>query len=186
MEYRIRPSATHLIACSKHAPDHGFPVLAIARPGSWSKHQIGDLAQAGASIARVDRMKRMKPFRKLRMPTTMWNRRGEGADHGKPRFQMNVVWEVEAQGYRPSQDGAVDHVQSDGHAVPIDEQMLAHRPAQHADRWVAGVKDARAGSRDGTSPHGDDARVRDRRPDGLDGGAAVPRVFRESATPSPR
>lgn len=87
---------------------------------------------------------------------------------------------------RPSQDGAVDHVQSDRHAVPIDQQMLAHRPAQHADRWVGGVKDARAGGRDGTSPDGDDARVRDRRPDGLDGGAAVPRVFRESATPSPR
>ena len=114
MEYRARPSATHLIACSKHAPDHRFPVFAVARPGSWSKHQVGDLTQAGASIARVDSMKRMKPFRKLRMAATVWNRRGEGADHGKPRFQMKVIWEVEMQGYWPSTDGAVYDVEPDG------------------------------------------------------------------------
>lgn len=161
-------------------------MLAVARPVPRSQHHVGDLAQTGASVARVDRMKRMKPFRELKIRATRRNRRCEGTDHGKPRLQMVVIREVETQGCRASQDGAVYDVEPDGEVTPIDQQMLVDIAAEHADRGVGCVEDARAGGRDGSSADGDHARVRDRRPDRSDGGAAVPRVFRESAAPSPR
>lgn len=91
MEYRARPSATHLIACRKHAPDHRFPVLAIARPGSWSKYQVGDLAQAGAIVASIGGVQRVDPASELQMSATGRYRRCEGTDRGKPRLQITVV-----------------------------------------------------------------------------------------------
>ena len=116
-------------------------------------------------------MKRMKPFRKLRMAATVRNRHGERADHGKARLQMTVIREVETQGYRASQDGAVYYVEPHGQAVPIDQQMLVDSTAQHADRSDGCVEYTLTGGRDGSN---------------LDGGAAVLRVLRESAAPSPR
>ena len=89
-------------------------------------------------------------------------------------------------GDRLSQDGTVDDVEPDGQPGPIDQQMLVDRAAQHANRGIGCVYDARALGRYGSDPDGDYARVRDRRPDRPDGGAAVPRVFRESAAPNPR
>lgn len=96
-------------------------MLAVARPIPRSQDQVGDLAQTGASVARADRVQCVDAASKLQMWAVWRNRRCEGTDRGKPRLQITVVREVEMQRDRPSHDSAVDNVQSDSHAVPIDQ-----------------------------------------------------------------
>lgn len=139
-------------------------MLAVARPGSRPKHQVGDLAQAGAIVARVGRVERVDPARKLQMSPAGWHRRCEGTDCGEPRLQMVVVRKLETQRDRPGQYGAIDDVEANGKAGTIDQQMLVDRSAQHANCRVGSIENARAVVRGRTDPDGDHARVHDRRP----------------------
>ena len=120
------------------------------------------------------------------MPGSCRHRSAERPDHGDLGFETIVIGQVEAQYDRTRCRSPLDHIEPDEFTTTVDQQMFAARPAHHACVGRKRVEEQRAHVNWLHSPYREDAWVNGRRPHRQNGGAALVRVFRESAAPSAR
>ena len=106
-------------------------MLTVARPCAWSKDGVCRLPQAGARIARIDRLQCEQSARQLHMRSR--DRRGTAKRSDRRQLQVEtiVIRQIETKRHRPGRNRPLDHVEPNSLAVVVDRQMLATRPPNH-------------------------------------------------------
>ena len=161
-------------------------MLTVPRPIPWSEDYIGDLTQAGTLIVRIDSVQRTDPAGELQVRTWRALRGAESTDNGNAGLEMAIIRKVKLQEHRAGKRCSFDDIEPRVNAISFDQEMLVVEPAKRPDRRERPIESASAVRFTRTRPNGDHTRVDDRRPHRQHMGAALRRIFRESAAPIPR
>ena len=102
----------HPIAGGNHAPDHRFPVLAIAGPVARAKDVIGDVLQAPPRIANIGGPKAQQTASELRMASTV-TAISQSADRGQAVVEPVVVGDIEMEDALIAAERVTDQVHPD-------------------------------------------------------------------------
>ena len=125
----MRAGTDHLLTRRDHASNKRFPVLPVARPVPRSQDQFGDLPEACPCRAGVRGVECPELVSQLKMIAGDDPLTDEGANNDELLFEATIVRQLETQGSRTRQHGALDDVQSERHAIAIDQHVFAGQAA---------------------------------------------------------
>jgi len=119
-QHGARTRADHSFASGDHASDERFSVLTATGPFTMGEQAVGDLPEARSRRAGVRGVECLESAGQLKMVADDCRLANEGANDGELLVETAIVRQVEAQGNRPLQHGALDNVESEWRAAAVD------------------------------------------------------------------